>query len=131
VFVCAGWEMLAASFCDLVLATGLGQWTDVHWNRTIYDVIAYLTVCGSLLGFSSFSWLLHHVPITKVATYAYVNPMVAVLLGALVLGERLHPNEWLGMVVILAAVFLVTTSKVHQGAAVAEIESAIIPSEVP
>jgi drug/metabolite transporter (DMT)-like permease len=115
VFVCAGWQMLAASFCDLVLATCLRQWGHAHWNRDSFSAIAYLTVFGSLIGFSSYSWLLQNVPVTKVATYAYVNPMVAVLLGALLLGERLQGNEWIGMVIILVAVFLVTSSKMQPG----------------
>jgi len=131
IFVCAGWEMLAAGFCNLLLATGLWEWPRAHWQRNSYLAIAYLIIFGSLVGFSAFSWLLHQVPVTKVATYAYVNPMVAVLLGALVLGERLRGSEWVGMVVILVAVFLVTTSKVRRGAGVLEAEPAIVPSEIP
>jgi drug/metabolite transporter (DMT)-like permease len=130
-FVCAGWEMLAAGFCNLVLATGLREWGHAHWGRVSFSAIAYLIIFGSLIGFSAFSWLLHHVSVTKVTTYAYVNPMVAVLLGALMLGERLRRNEWIGMVIILAAVFLVTTSKVHLGAGITGAESAAIPSEIP
>ena len=66
---------------------------------------------------------MQNVPVSKVATYAYVNPMVAVLLGAIVLGERLHGNEWIGMVMILLAVFLVTSSKMQPDHEMPEIES--------
>ncbi len=130
-FACIGWEMLVASFCNLVLATSFGEWKHAHWNRASFSAVGYLIVFGSLIGFSSFSWLLHHVPVTKVTTNAYVNPMVAVLLGAIILGERLQANEWIGMVVILAAVFLVTSAKVHHGPAIPELEQTMIPSEIP
>lgn len=114
-FVCAGWEMLAASVCDLVLATCLRDWGHAQWNRDSISAIAYLIVFGSLIGFTSYTWLLQKVPVAKVATYAYVNPVVAVILGALLLGERLQPNEWVGMVIILLAVFLVTSSRMQPG----------------
>lgn len=114
-FVCAGWEMLAASFCNLALAACRGEWTHAHWNHVSFSATGYLVVGGSLIGFSCYSWLLQNAPITKVATYAYVNPMIAVLLGAVLLGERLQGNEWIGMVIILVAVFLVTSSKMQPG----------------
>ena len=122
-FVCAGWEMLAASLCDLVVATSLRQWNHAAWNRTSLSVIAFLVVFGSLIGFSCYTWLLHNVPVSKVATYAYVNPMIAVLLGAFLLAERLRVNEWTGMIIILVAVFLVTSSKLRPDPENTEIES--------
>lgn len=122
-FVCAGWEMLAASACDLVVATTRHQWGRAAWNHESVSAVAFLVMFGSLVGFSSYTWLLQNVPVSKVATYAYVNPMVAVLLGALVLGERLHGNEWIGMVMILTAVVLVTSSKLQPGHEIPEIES--------
>ena len=126
-FVCAGWEMLAAALCDLVVATVRNDWATASWNHESVSAIAFLVVFGSLAGFSSYTWLLQNVPVSKVATYAYVNPMVAVVLGAIVLGERLHGNEWIGMVTILLAVFLVTSSKMQPEHEMAEIES--MPAE--
>ena len=114
-FVCAGWEMLAASFCDIVFATGRHDWGRAQWNRDSISAIAYLIVFGSLIGFTSYTWLLQKVPVAKVATYAYVNPVVAVILGALFLGERLLGNEWVGMAIILPAVVLVTSSRMQPG----------------
>ncbi|MDR5726061.1 MAG: EamA family transporter [Terriglobia bacterium] len=122
-FVCAGWEMLAASFCDLVLATSRRQWGHAVWNRDGISAIAFLVLFGSLVGFSSYTWLLQNVPVSKVATYAYINPVVAVLLGAFLLGERMHRNEWVGMLIILPAVVLVTSSKLQPDSEIAEIES--------
>ncbi len=113
-FVCAGWEMLTASACDLTLAAILHQGKQAQWNRDSVSAIVYLILFGSLMGFSSYIWLLRNVPVAKVATYAYVNPIVAVLLGAIFLGERLQKNEWFGMAVILLAIFLVTSSKIDR-----------------
>lgn len=129
-FVCAGWEMLAASFCDLVLATTLRQWGHAAWNHDSVSAIAFLVLFGSLVGFTSYTWLLQNVPVSKVATYAYINPMVAVLLGAVVLDERLHGNEWIGMVIILGAVMLVTSSKLQPDSEAPQLESVATRSEI-
>lgn len=128
-FVCTGWEMLFASFCDLILATLFRQWKYADWNRGSILAIAYMVVFGSLIGFSAYMWLLRNVPVAKVATYAYVNPMVAVLLGVLILGERLRLSECVGMVVILLAVFLVTSSRMKGDRPAAELDTAAVQSE--
>ncbi len=128
-FVCAGWEMLAASVCDIVLATCLREWGLAQWNRDSISALVYMIVFGSLIGFSSYSWLLQKVPVTKVATYAYVNPMIAVLLGALMLAERLKRNEWIGMAVILLAVFLVTSSRMQSDDGSPALGGVIVPPE--
>ncbi len=91
--------------------------------------MAFLVVFGSLLGFSCYIWLIAHVPVAKVSTYAYVNPMIAVILGALILHEKLAPTEYFGMVAIIASVVLVTSSKLSSGRAVAEVECAAVESE--
>jgi len=70
--------------------------------------LAYLTVFGSLLAFSVFSWLASVTTPARLSTTAYVNPLVAMLLGALVLGERLHALSFAGALLIVAAVALMT-----------------------
>ena len=77
--------------------------------------VLYLVVFGSWVGYTAYIWLLKHVPTPKVATYAYVNPLVAVFLGWLVLDERLDAFLFAGTVIIVGAVALVTTAKVHEG----------------
>ena len=79
--------------------------------------VLYLVVFGSWVGYTAYIWLLKHVSTQKVATYAYVNPIVAVFLGWLVLHERFDRYIFAGSVVIVAAVALVTTAKVHTGEA--------------
>ena len=84
--------------------------------------ILWLIVFGSLVGYSAYIYLLDNVPVAKVSTYAYINPIVAVILGALFLRERLVPVEYLGMAAILIAVYLVTSSKLQSGTPVAMLE---------
>ena len=110
-FVAAAWQMLAAGACSTVLGSFLGQWPRFHVNSAALWSQAYLITCGSLLGYSGYIYLLKHVPVGKVASYAYVNPVVAVLLGILLLHERPAPEEFAGMAAILLAVFLLTTSQ--------------------
>jgi drug/metabolite transporter (DMT)-like permease len=127
--VAAGWEMMAAGVCNLVLATALWQWPHAVWNERSIGAVSYLVLFGSLLGFSCYIWLIHHVPVAKVATYAYVNPVVAVILGAVVLGEHLLPTEYVGMVAVLGAVALVTSSQMKSGRRTAEMEISPVESE--
>ena len=77
----------------------------------------YLVVFGSLVAFTAYVWLLGNAPVSIVATYAYVNPAVAVLLGALIAGERLTGSALVGGLVVLAAVALVVTAESRSAAA--------------
>lgn len=119
--VAAGWEMMAAGLCNVTIATATGRWPLAIWNKDSESAIGYLVLFGSLLGFSCYIWLIHHVPVAKAATYAYVNPVVAVILGAVVLHEHLQPTEYVGMVAVICAVALVTTSRTRSGRSVAEV----------
>jgi drug/metabolite transporter (DMT)-like permease len=110
-FVAAAWQMLAAGACSTLLGTFLGQWPRFHVNPLALWSQAYLIGCGSLLGYTGYIYLLEHVPVGKVASYAYVNPVVAVLLGIFLLHERPPVEEFVGMAAVLLAVFLLTTSQ--------------------
>lgn len=112
-FVAASWQMLIAGvFCTL-LGTARGEWPSVHLNRSSEISLCYLVVGGSLLGYTGFIYLLEHLPAAKVVSYNYVNPVIAVLLGIVFLGERPAPAEFAGMAAIVLAVFLLTTAKVR------------------
>ncbi|MGH9587373.1 MAG: EamA family transporter [Acidobacteriaceae bacterium] len=113
--VAAGWEMSAAGLANVLWATVFWRWPHAVWNWRSVSCIAFMILFGSLLGFTSYIWLISHVPVSKVSTYAYVNPMLAVLLGVVFLGEKLEPTEMVGMVAILASVALVSLSKVRGG----------------
>jgi drug/metabolite transporter (DMT)-like permease len=71
--------------------------------------LLYLVVPGSVIGFTAYVWLLHRESPTKVGTYAYVNPVVAVLLGYFFAGERLDLRTVLGTLCVLVSVVLITT----------------------
>jgi drug/metabolite transporter (DMT)-like permease len=111
-FVAAAWQMLAAGAFNTSLGTALGQWPRFHFNAAAAESLAYLITCGSLLGYSGFIYLLEHVPVAKVSSYAYVNPGVAVILGILFLHERPSAGEYVGLALIPAAVYLLTTARV-------------------
>ena len=111
-----GWEMTFAGIVNLSIALVTGEFHHAVWTTRGVGAIIYLIVFGSWIGFSAYIWLLNHVPTTKVATYAYVNPVVAVFLGWLVLSERVDFYVYAGTIVIVAAVVLVTSAKVQRGA---------------
>lgn len=119
--VAAGWEMIAAAICNVAIATTFWRWPQAHWNEKSEGAVGFLILFGSLLGFSCYIWLIRNVPVAKVATYAYVNPVIAVIIGALLLGEHLQPTEYAGMVAVIGSVALVTTSRTKSGRSVAEV----------
>lgn len=110
-FAATGWEMALAGGANSLIALSTGGFRHADWSRTGWLAVGYLVTFGSLVGFTAYIWLLEHVPTPKVATYAYVNPVVAVFLGWLIGGERIDRYMLLGMAVIIAAVILVTRSK--------------------
>jgi drug/metabolite transporter (DMT)-like permease len=110
----AGWQMLAAGVCFLPASLISGEWSHLQWSAvplSSWLAIGYLVTMGSLAGYSAFVWLLQVRPATQVSTHAYVNPVVAVLLGVLFAGERLSFVQLLGLMVILASVLLINLAK--------------------
>jgi drug/metabolite transporter (DMT)-like permease len=110
--VAAAWQMLAAGAFNTALGSILGQWPQFHLNAAAAGSLAWLITGGSLLGYTGFIYLIEHVPVAKVSSYAYVNPVVAVLLGIFLLHERPEAAEFVGMAGVIVAVFLLTTSQV-------------------
>jgi len=111
-FVAAAWQMLAAGVFNTAVGTALGEWPHFHFNGAAAGSLAYLITGGSLLGYTGFIYLIERVPVAKVASYAYVNPAVAVLLGIFLLHERPVAAEFAGMAGVVVAVFLLTTARV-------------------
>ena len=107
----AGWQMMIAGVVDIVVALALGEHRVAHWDHAALGAVLYLVVFGSWVGYSAYVWLLRHVPTTKVATYAYVNPVVAVILGWAILGEPVDRFMFTGAAIIVPAVALVTTAE--------------------
>jgi drug/metabolite transporter (DMT)-like permease len=108
--VSTGWQSLLGGLA--VVASGLiaGEGGDLHaghWSTRSLLGFAYLLTFGSLLAFTTYAWLLQSAPISKVATYAYVNPVVAIALGWLILDEAISPLTLAGAGIIVASVALV------------------------
>jgi drug/metabolite transporter (DMT)-like permease len=78
-----------------------------HVSMRAALALLYLIVCGSLLGFTAFVWLLARMPATRVASHAYVNPLVAVALGYFVAGETITLRTLIGTALVLTSVFLI------------------------
>ena len=111
-FVASVYEMAAGGLLLVVLGFARGERLDVaQISARSWLALAYLVIFGSLLAFTSYVWLLGNAPISLVGTYAYVNPTVAVLLGALVLGEPVGPTTLAGGVVIILGVGLVVSTE--------------------
>jgi drug/metabolite transporter (DMT)-like permease len=112
-FVATTIQMLAGGLVLLVLGSALGEWSDVTREALQAGPIAawaYLAVAGSMIGFTAYAWLLRVAPISQVVTHQYVNPLVAVALGAVVLGERPGVLTAVGAALIVGAV-VVTVSR--------------------
>ena len=105
-----GAQMLTGSvglFVVSVLTGELSKWDPAGVSmRSIYG-LSYLIFVGSLIGFASYGWLLQNAPISLVATYAYVNPIVAVLLGSWFASEKLEPHIWLATAIIIGSVMFI------------------------
>jgi drug/metabolite transporter (DMT)-like permease len=113
-----GWQMLTGAFFFLLTSAGRGEWIGMDWAAvplSAWSSLAYLIVFGSIIGFSAYVWLLQVRPATQVSTYAYVNPVVAVLLGVFVGSEVLGWREFAGLVVILGGVLLINLAKYRRG----------------
>jgi drug/metabolite transporter (DMT)-like permease len=109
-----GAQMLMGSISLFIISLITGELN--HWDptsvstRSIYGLL-YLIFVGSLIGFASFGWLLQNAPISLVATYAYVNPIVAVLLGNWLAAEPLEPRIWLATAIIIGSVIFINMTK--------------------
>jgi len=111
-FSATAWEMVAAGLANLLFAAVAGDAARVVWTARGIGAAVYLVVCGSWIGYTAYIWLLGHAPTSKVSTYAYVNPVVAVFLGWLVLHEPIDRYILAGSAVVIASVILVTGAEV-------------------
>jgi drug/metabolite transporter (DMT)-like permease len=111
-FSAIAWQVVFAGIANLIFALLFEKHANVTWTSRGVAAILYLVVCGSWIGYTAYIWLLQHVPTSKVSTYAYVNPVVAVFLGWLVLHERIDRYILMGSAIIVASVVLVTSAKV-------------------
>ena len=111
-FGATSWQVLFAGFGNLVFAFLHNELHRAVWTPRGIGAIAYLIIGGSLVGYTAYIYILGHAPTAKVSTYAYVNPVVAVFLGWLVLGEKIDRYILAGSAIVIASVILVTSASV-------------------
>ncbi|MGA8153394.1 MAG: EamA family transporter [Terriglobales bacterium] len=110
-------QMLCGGVLLMLAATIFGEFHGFRpqsVSRGAWFALIYLIVAGSIVGFTAYVWLLHHESPTKVGTYAYVNPVVAVLVGYFLGGEVIGPRTLLGTLLVLVSVVLITTMPATQ-----------------
>ena len=109
----SGAQMLVGGILLMVVAAAFGEFRGFHL-RTVstgaWLALAYLVVAGSIIAFTAYVWLIHHESPTKVGTYAYVNPVIAVLVGYFLGGEGLGARSLLGTLLVLVSVIVITTT---------------------
>jgi drug/metabolite transporter (DMT)-like permease len=109
----SGAQMLAGGVFLTLTAALLGEFRGFHAqavSRGAWLALAYLIVAGSIVGFTAYVWLIHHESPTKVGTYAYVNPVVAVLVGYFFGGEAIGLRTIAGTLLVLVSVVVITTT---------------------
>lgn len=109
----SGAQMLAGGILLTLTAAMLGEFRGFHMQTVsvrAWLALAYLIVAGSIVAFTAYVWLIHHESPTKVGTYAYVNPVVAVVIGYFLGGEAIGARTVLGTLLILVSVVVITTT---------------------
>src|ERR1700683_1619208 len=122
-------KMLCGETLPLLAAAMFGEFNGFHWravSSTAWLALVYLIVAGSIIAFTAYVWLIHHESPTKVGTYAYVNPVIAVLLGYFLGGEALGPRTIVGTLLVLASVVVITTTPKERMAT-----DALVPENEP
>ncbi len=117
--------MLAGGIFLALAAAALGEFRNFHpssVSRGAWFALLYLIVAGSIIGFTAYVWLIHHESPTKVGTYAYVNPVVAVLVGYFLGGEGLGVRTILGTLLVLISVVVITTTRAKIPVAIHAVE---------
>ncbi len=125
----SGAQMLAGGVLLTILAAGLGEFRGFHFSQVstgAWLALAYLIMAGSIVAFTAYVWLIHHESPTKVGTYAYVNPVVAVVLGYFLGGEGLGTRTVVGTGLVLVSVVVITAFPARK----AEIEQTVAAAEV-
>jgi drug/metabolite transporter (DMT)-like permease len=109
-----GAEMLTGGLVILAFSASIGDWRDFNFSAVTSSSwigLVYLITFGSMVGFVSYIWLLQNAPVSLVATYAYVNPLVAVFLGAWLANETLNARILVAALIIIGSVVLINQTK--------------------
>jgi drug/metabolite transporter (DMT)-like permease len=110
-FVNAAIQMLCGGILLAVFSPLVDDYNTIHWNNTFFNSMLYLIFIGSLVAYSCYAYAIKHLPMTLVSMYAYINPIVAVFLGWLVLTEPITIKTLFSMLIILIGIYLVNTDQ--------------------
>jgi drug/metabolite transporter (DMT)-like permease len=103
-------QMLAAGLMFLAIATATGEWRELAFTGRSASAILYLVVFGSIVAYSAFVYALKHLPITTVSLYSYVNPIIAVILGTLLLSEPFSGRTVVASALVFAGIAVVRSA---------------------
>jgi len=106
----AAMHMIFGGLSMLIIGTLLGEWPHLHFTQKTMGMFLYLTLAGSLVAFAAYSYALKHLDVAIVSLYTYVNPIIAVVLGAILLGEPMHMRMIVAAGVILVGMAVVKTT---------------------
>ena len=106
-FLAAGLQMLFGGIFLLPMSLAFDNYTTIHWSTDMVAALVYLILFGSVAAYASYSYAIKKLPMTIVSLYAYINPIVAVILGSLILGERLNARIGIGILITLAGIYVV------------------------
>ena len=122
--VSAAWQMLAAGFVYVPVSVIHGEFNNLNLNSihtSSWLAVTYLVFFGSIAAYSAYVWLLQVRPATQVSTYAYVNPVIAVILGVVFIHEHISFTQLAGLFVILGSVLLINLAKYRKERQVKEL----------
>lgn len=107
VLTIAAWEMLFGGLLLLLVGSAVGEWRHLAFTPRTTGALAYLVLAGSIGGYTAYAYALKHLPVALVSQYAYINPIIAVILGTLVLNEPLTWMTGASSAIVLAGMYLV------------------------
>jgi drug/metabolite transporter (DMT)-like permease len=114
VFANVGWQLIGGMICCSLISLIAGEWSNFHINSVPWSswaAVLYLAIAGSIVALIALYWLLARRPAGVVGTYAYVNPVIAVLLGYFIAGEKISLIQIFGMAIIIVAAFMANRVK--------------------
>jgi drug/metabolite transporter (DMT)-like permease len=113
-----GWQLIGGVICCLIISVAAGEWPNFNYRSVpwqAWGAVFYLAIAGSIVALIALYWLLARRPAAVVGTYAYVNPVIAVLLGYFIANERITLIQIFGMIVILVAAYIANQVKFATG----------------
>ena len=106
-FASSAVQMIFSGIILLAIATATGEWSTLTFTTRSFAALAYLTFAGSLVAYTAYMYAIKHLPISTVSLYAYINPVIAVVLGAALLAEPLSPRIFLAAGLVLVGMWIV------------------------